>query len=291
MPSENLPLVSIICVCYQHKAYLADALRSVVQQSYPNFELIVVDNGSTDDSMDEIKAFQVQYPDAQVISLEQAHTYPYAFNEGFKRSKGEYLIDLSGDDMLLAQRAEWAVEKMHSDTSIGVQFTDAILISESGQYMGLHSDKYPHERIPQGMIYENLLSRYFLLAPTMCFRRQMLEEVGGYDADLHFEDFDLWVRTAQRWRYQYIPIPTVRRRLHGKSLSEVQKQGKRSHLMDIYTVCWKAFQQHRFKKEDRALLQRIRYEMTHAFRQGRFTLVWRYSILSVQILLRYRKMF
>ena len=118
----------------------------------------------------------------------------------------------------------------------------------------------------------------------------MLEEVGGYDADLHFEDFDLWVRTAQRWKYQYIPIPTVRRRLHGKSLSVVQKQGKRSHLMDIYIVCRKAFQQHRFKKEDRALLQRIRYEMTHAFRHRRLTIVGRYLILSIQILLRYHKM-
>ncbi|MDN4166924.1 glycosyltransferase [Cytophagales bacterium LB-30] len=290
MANEKLPLVSIICVCYQHKAYITNALRSVVQQTYPHCELIIVDNGSTDGSVEEIKFFLTQHPDAQAIFFEQTKTYPAAFNEGLKRSKGDYIIDLAGDDMLLSQRAEWAVEKMQEEEGLGVQFTDAILISQEGHYLGLHSDAYPHESIPQGMIYEYLLSRYFLLAPTMCFRRKMLEEVGGYDASLHFEDFDTWVRTAQRWKYQYIPIPTVRRRIHDKSLSQAQKKGKNAHLMDVYKVCCKAFLQHTYKKEERALLQRIRYEMGHALRQGRWAIAGRYLILSLQILLRYHKM-
>ena len=101
MNTENSPLVTVICNCYNQELYVWEALESVAKQSYTNIELIVINNGSSDYSFDVIKNFFLQYPETVFINLPTTISHNKAFNLAFKKSKGNFLIDLSADDRLL----------------------------------------------------------------------------------------------------------------------------------------------------------------------------------------------
>ena len=87
MNTENLPLVTVICNCYNQELYVWEALESVAKQSYTNIELIVINNGSSDYSFDVIKNFFLQYPETVFINLPTTISHNKAFNLAFKKSK------------------------------------------------------------------------------------------------------------------------------------------------------------------------------------------------------------
>ena len=128
------PLVSIICVSYNHERFVVEALESVKRQSYPNIELIIVDDGSQDKSVDAIEGWLLQNPNAQFLNLKTNHGYCTAFNKAFVHAKGEFYIDLSADDLLLPNRVVKGVEGfLKKGDRYGIQFSDAEYITTEGQ--------------------------------------------------------------------------------------------------------------------------------------------------------------
>ncbi|MGE0590079.1 MAG: glycosyltransferase family 2 protein, partial [Cyclobacteriaceae bacterium] len=148
------PLVSVICLCYNHEKFVEEAIESVLAQTYPNVELIVVDDASEDGSVNVLESLISRQPHIQFIKNRENLGNCKSFNLAFAKSKGEFVIDFSADDVLLPNRIEEGVKKfILSGDEYGVQFSDAILINESGKKIGLHSDRFPHRTIPNGDIY------------------------------------------------------------------------------------------------------------------------------------------
>ncbi|MEQ8423656.1 MAG: glycosyltransferase, partial [Cyclobacteriaceae bacterium] len=200
------PLVSVICLCYNHAKYVEEAILSVLNQTYQPIELIVVDDASSDDSVAVIESLLIKYSQASFIGLKENIGNCAAFNLGFAQSKGQFIIDFAADDVLMPDRIEKGVRALESAGSdFGVQFSDALLIDRYGVTMGLQSDKFSHDSIPQGDIYREIIDRYFISAPTMLIRREVLEKLQGYDESLAYEDFDFWVRSSRDFEYLYIP--------------------------------------------------------------------------------------
>lgn len=136
MNTENSPLVTVICNCYNHELYVWEALESVVKQSYTNIELIVINNGSSDYSFDVIKNFFLQYPETVFINLPTTISHNKAFNLAFKKSKGNFLIDLSADDRLLPDCIEKQVNFFLSqDENVGLIFGNANNIDPNGKFI------------------------------------------------------------------------------------------------------------------------------------------------------------
>jgi glycosyltransferase involved in cell wall biosynthesis len=258
------PLVSIICLCYNHAAYVHEALQSVRAQTYTNFELIVVDDGSSDQSVSVIRSFLSQVNDARIsfIQLSSNIGYCRAFNIGYKQSSGQYIIDLAADDLLLSTRIASGVDTLlqHGE-AYGVNFSDAELINEKGHHLSNHSDRFPHHAVPQGDVYQNLISRYFICSPTMLVSRKLLEDLGGYDEALAYEDFDLWMRGSRNYRFCYTPEVLVKKRILASSMSAKQFTRKDTQRLTTYAVCVKILKMNRTKDEDVALRKRICYEM------------------------------
>lgn len=262
------PLVSVICLCYNHDNYVKQAIESVLCQTYENTELIVVDDASTDGSRSIINyiskthGFQAHYNPTNQGNCK-------SFNIGFKLSHGEYIIDLAADDQLMPTRVVAGINNLETKgNEYAIDFCDIELIDENGQSKGSHFRRDEHgkliENIVQGDIYSTLVERYFISAPSMMMGRNVLEELKGYDEKLSYEDFDFWVRSARNYKYAFTNQVLVKKRILYKSLSSIQYQRKNRHCLSTAIVCEKAYKLNRSEEENKALLKRINYELKWA---------------------------
>ncbi len=278
------PLVSIVCLCYNHERFVKQAIESAINQTYPHVELIVVDDCSSDHSVAQIREALVGRPDVELVLNVSNQGNCRAFNAGFRKTKGEYIIDLAADDVLTPERVARGVEDFQShNAKTGVTFSDAELIDEAGNHLGLHSDRFPHASIPQGDIYKDLLEKYFISSPTMMMRRAVLEQLGGYDESLAYEDFDFWIRSSREFHYSYVAAPLVRRRVVKGSLGKQQFKKGSAQLRSTLKVCEKAAVLNRSATEVAALRTRIRYEIRQCLKLREWRLAVAYLMLFSRI--------
>lgn len=265
------PLVTVVCLSYNHGPYLQESLNSVWQQTYPYIELIVVDDASTDNSVAVIQNWLRDKPEVSFIALQENHGNCRAFNQALARANGEYIIDLAADDVLLPERVALGVEAMEkAGPAWGVHFSDAWYIDPAGKFLRPHYKRNEKgellTQVPQGWVYRQVLERYFICTPTMMMRRSVLEELGGYDEALAYEDFDFWVRSARRWKYCYTDKVLVKKRVLPNSWSTKQYQLESAQLASTIIVCQKASKLNESREEQQALGNRLRYELRQAIR-------------------------
>lgn len=258
-------------------------MQSVLDQTYGNCELIVVDDGSTDKSVDVIEAFRLVHPHIVFINLKRNVGICKAFNTGLKISHGEYVIDLAADDVLLPARLERGIEVFKGlDGGYGVIFSDADWINENGDHLFFHSSKHPHESIPKGNVYKELIERYFICSPTMMFRRNVIETLGGYNENLTYEDFDFWIRSSRIFNYYYSPEVSVKKRKLKNSLSHSQFKVLNKHNDSTWQVCKKIMELNRTTEEQHALRNRLQYEMRQSIKTLDVALACKYVSLWIK---------
>ena len=283
-----LPLVTVICVCYNQGRFVREALLSVTNQTYPHVELIIVDDGSTDDSVARINAFLAEFPGATFIPLPVNRGVCGAFNQGFRRSKGDFIIDLAADDVLLPGRVARQVEAFgRLDDAWGVVFTDAGLIDEASRPIGPFYPRHPdgtlRQPVPSGDVYRHVLGGYFICTPTMMSRRAVYEALGGYDETLSYEDFDFWVRSARSYGYFFLDeVLTLKRRVAGSNSTQFYNRRHNLHLASTLAVCRKAYGLNRTPAEHQALARSVRYHLRQALFTENFGLARAYGELLGQ---------
>ncbi len=269
------PLVSIICVSYNHSRFVAAALDSVAAQTFTNIELIVIDDGSTDGSGKVIKKWMVNHPEATLILNGKNLGYCETFNKAYRLSKGEFIIDLSADDVLNPDRVEKGVKLFaNAGAEVGVLFSDAQYIDELGNPQKLHSEIFPHKTIPQGDIYKEVIQRYFICSPTMMFRRSVLDALQGYDESLAFEDFDFWIRASRNFKFMYSPEVLVKKREVSTSMSRKQFERSSPQRWSTLEVCRKIKNLNNTQEENIVLKQRLIYEIGVSLRSFDVTLAY-----------------
>ncbi|MCJ8165247.1 glycosyltransferase [Pontibacter sp. E15-1] len=270
-----LPLVSVVCLCYNHARFLREALDSVLAQTYPHIEIVVVDDCSTDGSVSIIAEYVAKHPRIRFISTGHNRGNTTAFNIGWRASQGTYLIDFATDDVLLPERVAQQVEAFGQlDQRYGVLYTDAAYITENGAFTGYHYRRKPGGQLdanaPSGDVFAALLREYFICPPTMMVRRSVFEALGGYDETLAYEDFDFWVRSSRLYHYFYLDKVTTKRRVHAASLSKGWYNTGNRLLASTVAVCRKAATLVQTESEREALAVRLKYEARHAYLTGNF---------------------
>jgi glycosyltransferase involved in cell wall biosynthesis len=263
------PLVSVICLCHNHERFLPEAIESVRKQTYDNLEIIVVDDASTDGSKEQIRGILQQDPSISFLSLSENLGNCAAFNAGLALARGEFVVDFSTDDVMMPDRITEQVRLFHSlDETYGVVFTDVEYINEAGEHLYYHYEYLRKKRlinsIPQGDVYADILSTYFVSSPSMLVRRNVFDDLNGYDPNLAYEDFDFWVRSSRKYKYAYLNKVLTKVRKHEKSLSKKQYIKGSRQLHSTYLVCRKAQLMNKTENENKALIRRLRYELRHA---------------------------
>ena len=262
------PVVTVICLCYNQKPFVAETLQSVFDQTYSNIQMIVLDDGSTDGSKELIKNYLKVYPDVHFLDLPENLGNTKAFNLGLAHATGKYIIDLACDDLLDPERIKKQVEFFESlANDFGVIYSDANYISEDSLLIGRHFESKIFKPF-EGDVFELVIAEYFIPPPTMMIRKKVLDDLNGYDESLAYEDFDFWVRSARNWKYGFQnQVLTKIRKVDGSHSTTLYKKGDKK-LKSTIQVCRKIEQMILSESEKRALIKRLKYEMKHAFLTG-----------------------
>ncbi|WP_026630865.1 glycosyltransferase [Dyadobacter alkalitolerans] len=284
MKEKENPLVTVILTAYNQEKYIGETLASVFDQTYHNIELIIIDNASADDTLAVIGTFKNPSRNFSLIKNRKNSGLCAAFNYGLSIAKGKYVIDLSGDDVLMPDRIEKQVaafELLPEDYA--VIFSNAQYIDPAGKELGNHyavdalgSAVGP---IPSGDVYKNVLERYFICTPTMMMRTSTMLELGGYDETLTFEDFDFWVRSAAKFQYFYLDEILTQKRIVPSSLSSMVYKKGSGMLASYYAVCNKAYDLNRDQKEFDLLAARIRTFIRKCWYAQEYELAVRFRVL------------
>ena len=260
------PLVSIVCLCYNHERFVREAVESVLNQSYPNIQVLIVDDASTDNSRSVIREIAAKNPDIEIILTERNLGNCAAFNLALQNVKGEFVVDFATDDVMEPERIARQIDFFKTlDPSYGVIFSDATYIDENGNVIRNHFDylvaKGLIRNIPVGDVYKNVISTYFIPSPTMLVRKQVMDELKGYDEQLSYEDFDFWIRSSRKFKYAFQNERLTKIRKSRSSMSTGwYKQGD-AQLHSTYLVCKKILLMNKSKDENRALAARLKYEI------------------------------
>ena len=286
--NQIMPWVSVICTAYNHADFVAEALQSVISQDYPNLELIVIDNASTDGTAGYIQPFLTRYPAIQFIQNTQNLGLNRAFNQGLARSGGRYVIDLSADDVLLPGRVRKQVALFESlSGSYAVVFSNAAYIDVRGSRLRTHyaidTQGHAQVRVPSGNVFRDVLAAYFICTPTMMMRRDVLLELGGYDESLAYEDFDFWVRSSRTYPYAYLDeVLTLKRSVPGSLAARVTLPHN-ALLQSSLVVCQKAYASCLTTDEYQALAGRIRRFIRKAYYTEQYRLARQFGQLLTRI--------
>ena len=210
---KGRPLISIIIPCYNHGHYLDRALESVLAQTMPDWEVIVVDDGSTDDTRAVVRA----YADGRVRYLYQENQgLAGARNTGIDHARGNYLAFLDADDEWEPPFLERCVAVLEADDSLAGVYTRVTFIDEDGRRL-LRLGAQPATR---ASFRERLLQGGFFPPSSVLVRRETVEMVGRFDPDLtSLEDWDLWLRLSEEHEMEGIPDPLARYRVSPGSMS------------------------------------------------------------------------
>ena len=265
-------LVTIVALCHNHAPFLREALDSIRAQTYPNLEVWLVDDASTDESAEILREYAARNPGWHLLLLPENGGNCQAFNLAFFCSKGEYVIDFATDDVLLPARVALQVAAFGAaNASVGMVYSNCELIDETSHSLGLHHRADGRGGLmptpASGWVFAEVLRRYFISTPTMMMRRACLESLGGYDETLAYEDFDFWVRASRGWQFLYLDEVTTRKRKHPRSMSARAYRRHDPYLASTTRVCAKALALTRTPAEYAALAVRLRSELRQAVRR------------------------
>ncbi|GAB3324889.1 hypothetical protein GCM10027511_33660 [Hymenobacter humi] len=268
------PLVTIVALCHNHAPFVREALDSILSQTYPNLEVWLVDDASTDGSPAILQEYAARHPTWKLLLLPENLGNCRAFNLAFRQSSGDFVIDFATDDVLLPNRVAQQVAAFQAaEPMVGVVYSNAELITEDGKLLSLHHRLASHgELLPRpasGWVFAEVLRRYFISTPTMMMRRACLDQLGGYDETLAYEDFDFWVRASREWQFLYLNEVTTRKRKHPRSMSSRAYQRHDPYLASTIEVCKKALALANGPIERGALATRLRWELRQAVRRHR----------------------
>lgn len=208
-----LPRVTIVTPVYNQEAFVAETVRSVLSQDYAAIEYIVIDDGSTDSSLQVLRGLEQEFPGRfQLIS--QANCGQAAtLNRGWALATGDILAYLSSDDRLHPEAVSRMVSALLKNPGVAVAYCDFCLIDASGERMtDVQAEDYSEARLRKHLVCQP--------GPGAFFLRSVYEAVGGWDAGLRqVPDFEFWLRASRHAPFLRVPYPLAEYRVHDESAS------------------------------------------------------------------------
>ena len=209
---NNQPSISVIMPVYNASAFLREALDSVLQQTFSDFELLVVDDGSTDNSVEIVKS----YHDQRVRLITNTHEFISSLNKGFDAATGKYIARMDADDLMMPQRMEIQFQFMESNPDIDICSSFA---ETFGEQKGIMQRPVNHVDIVSSMLLSNPI-----IHPSVMIRRSILRQSGclyqyGYACA---EDYKLWTDLALKgFKFANIPEPLLLYRISPQQVTQV----------------------------------------------------------------------
>jgi glycosyltransferase involved in cell wall biosynthesis len=230
-----VPKVSVIIPTYNRAHLISETIKSVLDQTFQDFEIVVIDDGSTDNTREVVDSFQ----DPRIRYIYQDNQGAVvARNNAILASKGEYISYLDSDDALMENALEKHVEVLDRHPEVAFSYGQVYNVDENGRIINLYKPPYKHSYVREGKEeIRDLIFGNYISAETI--RRSCLDEAGGFDtAFIVAEDRELWVRLAKRWSVAYIAEPLIKYRRHTSSIMSTIgiEKVERSHILILEEI-------------------------------------------------------
>lgn len=208
-----IPLVSVVIPTYNHARYVAQAIESVLNQTYPHIEIIVIDDGSTDNTAEVVRPYleRIKY-----IYKQNGGTSS-ALNYGINHSSGKYVCWLSADDMFVPEKTSKQVFLMESHASLGFCYTSFTIVDAAGNPLDAINSFYYNN--PRDMVLK-LMEGCFINGSSVMMLKSAVEKLGGFDETLPTaHDYDMWLRLLKNYSYGFLDEQLLKYRWHGENMS------------------------------------------------------------------------
>lgn len=240
----NDATISIILPCYNGVRWISEAIESILDQTYRDFELIIIDDGSTDSSKEMV---------ASHLSDERVH-YVYQENRGFSAAVNRGITEGSGnligfigqDDLWMPNKLELQVKSFCELKEVDLVHSDYCFINHEGRIIQMRDVKIPNVSLKKEVV-KRLFLGNFIGFETVLVKRKCFDEVGFFDERMvGFSDHDMWLRIAGSFNIGYLDLPLVKKRQHELQLSKVRRE---SVLKDEFLLVKKAIDRYPFLKK------------------------------------------
>ena len=264
------PIVSIITPSYNQGCFIEETIKSVLAQDYKNIEYLIIDGGSSDNTVDIIKRYNSKLKWISEKDEGQAD----AINKGIKMSKGEIIYWLNSDDTLLPGVITNVIECFLRNPTTALVYGKSFFIDSNGKTIG----NVPFEPF----IYETFAVINYIPQPSAFFKREVYNVLNGFDTSMHYAfDYDLWIRIAQKFDVTFIPEYLSCYRLHKTS-----KTVSKAHALDFDRENLETV----IKYYNRAPVNRL-YVYSYSFIESRYSISFRPAIVFCSLLLTCYKYF
>ncbi len=200
--SMDNPKVTVLMPVYNGEKYLRDAVLSILNQTFMDFEFLVINDGSTDKSLDLLKSFHD--PRIRLVNNEINLRLPATLNKGLRLARGTYIARMDCDDISLPERLARQVEYLDANPDVGLCSTDIYSMNVHGQVIDMPKDKIKGVPVEWRLFWENPIKH-----PTAMLRRRILADSNLAYRDVFAEDFVLWCRLALVTKIQKLDYPLL----------------------------------------------------------------------------------
>ncbi len=265
----DLPLATIGITSYNYEKYIEQSLNSVLEQTYRNIEVIIIDDFSQDHCNQIIsKWIRENEVNCTYIQHESNRGITRTLNEIVHHAKGEYITFLATDDIMLPERVEKQVNLLEKAGEVyGMCYANALTMDEYGNDLGVYCEMDKENSFYEGFILKKFLKKEITFAtPTMLLRTNVFEEVGLFDIRVLIEDFNFFLRLLAIYKVKYTTYPCIvyRQKLYTKSTIHelVKANNKELFFRDRIISNQQAF---RFTK-DKTIIRILEYNIRKALK-------------------------
>jgi hypothetical protein len=229
-----VPLISVIMTSYNHAKYLTEAIESVLNQTFSDLELIIIDDASEDLSRDCIEKYRNQDGRIRTIFHDKNLGIGCTVNDGLEAAEGKYITFIASDDVWVLQKLQIQLDILKYDENL-VVWSEGSIIDETSTSTGETFSQIllSSERVKTGYIFEELLGGNYILASSLIFKRENLKELQFNVGLKYLNDYQFIVDMARMYKFWFIPEPLVYYRVHKGSTVRNDYEG---HMLDYPKV-------------------------------------------------------
>ncbi|MEM2525972.1 MAG: glycosyltransferase [Candidatus Methanomethylicaceae archaeon] len=212
----NKPLISVIMSVYNGERYLKESVRSILKQTFTNFEFIIIDDNSTDNSYEILRSFNDNR--IKIIRNKIRKGITKNLNTAIDIAEGEYIARQDADDISLPHRLELQLSFLKEKPDIALVGSSTFFIDDKGRIIGFR-------KVPSEPTFDLLLKKNLFIHGSVIIRKKFLDEIGRYNELFKYsQDYELWLRIAKRYKVANIQQPLYALRIHKNIFAKIKEQ-------------------------------------------------------------------
>jgi len=215
-----MPKVSIIIATYKRPKYLEETLKSVLSQTFNDFEVIVIDDGTPGTENEQIC---LHFSNVTYKKINNTGGPITPRNEGIKIAKGKYIAFLDDDDLWMPEKLERQVNILDSNPDFGLVHCFCKVIDQNGDETGEIIGRLHEPMRKHGYVFDDMVGNFTIMMVTPLIRRSIIDEVGGFNANMMAagEDAEFFIRLAFFTKFYFVDEPLALYRIHGENISQL----------------------------------------------------------------------